>query len=104
MREVEPWHENGERWRVLEVIFPGEYAAHTRTQYSFFGEDGLLRRHLYTVDVLGGAQGANYAFDYRAVDRLMIPTRRRVLAYDRDRHKVPEPVLVSIDLSEIHFA
>jgi len=34
----------------------------------------------------------------------MIPTRRRVLAYDRDRQKIPEPVLVSIDLSEIHFA
>jgi hypothetical protein len=34
----------------------------------------------------------------------MIPTRRRVLAYNRDRQKVPEPVLVSIDLSEIRFA
>jgi D-arabinose 1-dehydrogenase-like Zn-dependent alcohol dehydrogenase len=86
------------------ILIHGGAGAHTRTQYSFFGEDGLLRRHLYTVDVLGGSQGANYAFDYRAVDRLMIPTRRRVLAYDRDRQKVPEPVLVSIDLSEIHFA
>ena len=102
-REIEPWHENGERWRVLQVTFPEEYAAHTRTQYSFFGEDGLLRRHLYTVDVLGGAEGANYAFDYRAFDGLMVPTRRRVLAYDRNRQKVPEPVLVSIDLKEIHF-
>jgi len=45
----------------LEVTFPKEYAAHTRVQYSYFGEDGLLRRHLYTVDVLGGAPGANYA-------------------------------------------
>jgi hypothetical protein len=103
-REIEPWHENGERWRVLQITFPEEYAAHTRTQYSFFGEDGLLRRHLYTVDVLGGAEGANYAFDYRAFDGLMVPTRRRVLAYDRNRQKVPEPVLVSIDIKEIHFA
>ena len=102
-REIEPWHENGERWRVLQVTFPEKYAAHTRTQYSFFGEDGLLRRHLYTVDVLGGAEGANYAFDYRAFDGLMVPTRRRVLAYDRNRQKVPEPVLVSIDLKQIHF-
>ena len=85
------------------VTFPEEYAAHTRTQYSFFGEDGLLRRHLYTVDVLGGAEGANYAFDYRAVDGLMVPTRRRVLAYDRNREKVPDPVLVSIDIEEIRF-
>jgi hypothetical protein len=45
-REIEPWQENGEHWRVLEVTFPKEYAAHTRTQYSYFGEDGLLRRHL----------------------------------------------------------
>jgi hypothetical protein len=66
-REIGSWYEDGERWRVLQVTFPDEYAAHTRTQYSYFGEDGLLRRHLYTVDVLGGAQGANYASEYRAV-------------------------------------
>jgi hypothetical protein len=103
VREIEPWHENGERWGVLQVTFPEECAAHTRTQYSYFGEDGLLRRHLYAVDVLAGAEGANYAFDYRAVDGLMVPTHREVLAYDRDRQKVPEPVLVSIDLKEIRF-
>jgi hypothetical protein len=102
-QEIEPWYENGERWRVLQVTFPDWYAAHTRTQYSYFGEEGLLRRHLYTVDVLGGAQGANYASEYRAVDGVMVPTRRRVFAYDDARQKVPEPILVSIDLSEIHF-
>jgi hypothetical protein len=104
VREVDPWHENGECWRVLQVTFPDGYAAHTRTQYSYFGEDGLLRRHLYTVDVLGGAPGANYAFDYRGVDGVMIPIRRRVLAYDDARQKVAEPVLVSIDLNEMQFA
>jgi hypothetical protein len=102
-REIEPWHEAGERWRVLQVTFPDGYAAHTRTQYSYFGEDGLLRRHLYTVDVLGGAQGANYASEYRAVDGVVLPTRRHVFAYDEARQKVPEPILVSIDLSDIHF-
>jgi hypothetical protein len=102
-QEIEPWYEDGECWRVLQVTFPDGYAAHTRTQYSYFGEDGLLRRHLYTVDVLGGAQGANYASEYRAVDGVMLPTRRRVFGYDEARQKVPEPILVSIDLSEIHF-
>jgi hypothetical protein len=102
-REIDPWYENGERWRVLQVTFPDKYAAHTRTQYSYFGEDGLLRRHLYTVDVLGRAQGANYASEYRVVDGVMLPTRRRVFGYDEARQKMPEPILVSIDLSEIHF-
>jgi hypothetical protein len=103
VQEIDPWHENGERWRVLEVTFPDGYAAHTRTQYVYFGEDGLVRRHLYTVDVLGGAPGTNYAFEYQAVDGVMLATRRRVLAYNEARKKIEEPILVSIDLSEVHF-
>jgi hypothetical protein len=99
--EIEPWKEKGERWRVLKVTFPESYAAHTRTQYSYFGEDGLLRRHLYSVDILGGAQGANYAYDYQTIERIKLPTLRRVFGYRDDLQKLPEPVLVSIDLSDI---
>ena len=39
-QEIDPWYENGEHWHVLEVTFPDAYAAHTRTQYSYFGEEG----------------------------------------------------------------
>lgn len=102
-QEIEPWYEDGERWRVLQVTFPDEYAAHTRTQYSYFGEDGILRRHLYTVEVLGGAPGANYVSEYCAVDGIALPTRRRVFAYDNARQKVAGPILVSIDVSDLHF-
>jgi hypothetical protein len=70
-------------------------------QISCFGTDGLLRRHDYTVDVLGGATGLNYAFDYRDVDGIMIPTTRRVYAYEGDYQLVKEPLLVSIDMNEI---
>jgi hypothetical protein len=31
----------------------------------------------------------------------MIPTRRRVYAYDAQRKMVPEPVLVTIDIADI---
>jgi hypothetical protein len=102
-REIDPWHENGERWRVLQVTFPDGSAAHTRTQYVYFGDDGLVRRHLYTVDILGGAPGTNYAFEYQAANGVMIATRRRIIAYNETRHKIDEPILVSIDLSEIQF-
>jgi hypothetical protein len=102
-QEIEPWHENGERWRVLQVTFPGGYAAHTRIQYVYFGEDGLVRRHLYTVDILGGSRGTNYAFEYRRVNGVMIAARRRVVAYNEARQKIDQPVLVSIGLSEIEF-
>lgn len=63
--EIEPWNENGEIWRRLKITFPDYVKSHTKEQVSFFGPDFLLRRHDYTVDILGGACGANYATDYR---------------------------------------
>jgi hypothetical protein len=63
--EIEPWEEDGEILRRLKVKFPATIASHTHEQISYFGEDGLLRRHDYAVDVLRGAEGANYCSDYR---------------------------------------
>jgi hypothetical protein len=101
--ELAPWEENGETWRPLSVLFPREIASHTQKQISYFGPDGLLRRHEYTVDVLGGAQGVNYASDYRNVNEISVPMKRRVYAYDVAKRKIPEPVLVAIDIHEIVF-
>ena len=102
-REIEPWHESGEEWRRLEVTFPDHIASHTKTQVTHFGPDGLMRRHDYTVDILGGATGANYPGDYRDFQGIMVPTTRRIFAYDADLKKVPEPMLVSIDISHVSF-
>lgn len=99
--EIAPWQENGEQWRRLQVTFPDTVASHTRTQVTHFGPDGLMRRHDYTVDILGGATGANYVSDYREVQGIMLPTRRRIYAYDGDLRQVPEPLLVSLDFGAI---
>jgi hypothetical protein len=102
--EIEPWQENGERWRRLKVTFPGNITSHTKTQITHFGPDGLMRRHDYTVDILGGATGANYVSDYREVQGIMMPTRRRIYAYDAAMQKVPEPLLVSLDFGNLTFS
>jgi len=91
----------GEMWRRLKVTFPDHVKSHTREQISCFGPDGLLRRHDYTVDILGGATGLNYASDYRNVEGIIVPTKRRVYAYEGDYQLVKEPVLVAIDMGEI---
>ena len=73
--EVEPVRANGETWRRLSrspSLTPVK--SHTREQYSCFGPDGLLRRHDYTVDILSGGTGLNYATNYRNVDGIIIPT------------------------------
>jgi hypothetical protein len=90
-----------ETWRRLKVTFPDKVKSHTREQISCFGPDGLLRRHDYTVDILGGATGLNYASEYRDVDGIIVPTKRRVYAYEGDYHLVKEPLLVAIDIGEI---
>jgi hypothetical protein len=104
MEEIDPWSENGETWRRLRVSFPPEIATHSAEQVFYVGADGLLRRHDYDVDVAKGARGAHYIHDYREFDGIMVPTRRRVYIRGPDNKPLPEPLLVSIDISDVHFA
>jgi hypothetical protein len=97
--EIEPWQENGETWRRLQIRFPDTVASHCRDQVTYFGPDGLVRRHDYTVDILGGSTGANYVLGYRDVQGIKLATARRIFAYDENHRKVAEPVLVSIDVA-----
>jgi hypothetical protein len=99
--EISPIQVDGEKWRRLKVTFPDYVKSHTHQQISCFGPDGLLRRHDYTVDILGGATGLNYASDYRNVSGIVFPTKRRIYAYEGDYQVVKEPLLVSIDMTEI---
>jgi hypothetical protein len=101
--EIDPWEEEGEIWRRLKVIFPDHIASHTRQQVTYFGPDGLMRRHDYAVDVLGGATGAHYVWDYRVFNGIAIPTRRRVFALGPNNQPVAQPVLVSIDVKDARF-
>jgi hypothetical protein len=43
-----------------------------------YGPEGLLRRQGYTVDIVGGATGLNCAPDYRDVNGIMVPAKRRL--------------------------
>ncbi|MBN3947264.1 MAG: hypothetical protein HWQ38_12615 [Nostoc sp. NMS7] len=102
--EISSIQVEGETWRRLKVIFPDTVKSHTREQISCFGPDGLLRRHDYTVDILGGATGLNYASNYCDIDGIIVPTTRRIYAYEGDYQLVKEPLLVAIDMSEIALA
>jgi len=101
--EVGSRRENGETWRGLKVTYPADIAAHTKEQVLYYGEDGLLRRQDYSVDVMGGAQGANYASDYKSIHGIFVPMKRRIYGRDPSNNKVPEPVLISIDVNSFKF-
>ncbi|MGA2697899.1 MAG: hypothetical protein ABSE92_17705 [Terriglobales bacterium] len=99
--EISSIQADGETWRRLKITFPDDVKSHSKVQISCFGPDGLLRRHDYTVDILGGATGLNYASEYRDVDGIIVPAKRRVYAYEGEYELVKEPLLVAIDMGEI---
>ncbi len=64
--ELDPWVENGEHWRRLAVTFPEHVHTHSREQVFYIDEDGLIRRHDYTAEPIGGwAKAAHYCHDHR---------------------------------------
>jgi hypothetical protein len=101
--ELPAWSENGESWRRLKVTFPPGIATHSTVQTFYIGTDGLLRRHDYETEVLGGTPAAHYLNDYREISGILIPTNRKVLRRMPDGSAAPEPLIVTIALSDVEF-
>ena len=99
--EVEPWAEAGEERRRLHVVWPSYLATHSTEQTLYFGADGLLARHDYDVEITGGTTAAHYISDYEEVAGIRIPTRHRIFPRTPDGQSLDEPLIVSIDVSEI---
>ena len=69
------------RRRVLTVAFPPAVHTHCAVQSFHFDDSGLILRHDYVADIVGGwARGAHFWRDYVTVDGVAIATHRRVLA------------------------
>jgi hypothetical protein len=103
-REVEPWTEDGEVWRRLEVTFPDPIATHSRVQtYYFDAETGLQRRMDYDVEVNGGAEVAHYTSEHRDFAGLTVPTRRRVLLRDQDGVAGHSFCAILLDLDDVRL-
>lgn len=103
VEETEPWRESSKTWRVLRAYFPGSIETHCYVQDVFFGEDFLLRRHDYQVNIAGGFAAAPLTSDYITADGIRLPTKRRAYARGPDRRPILELLMVAIDLSEVSF-
>jgi hypothetical protein len=101
--EIEPWHEGDEEWRRLRVVWPSYLATHSTEQTLYFGRDGLIRRHDYDVEIQGSTGGAHFMSDYAQVAGIMVPTKHRIFPRGPNDQVVAEPLLISIDVSEIAY-
>jgi hypothetical protein len=103
VREIAPVEEHGQTWRGLQAQFPPHIASHSAVQEFFFGDDYLLRRHDYRVDVAGGFAAVQYVSDIVEADGIKLPSKRRAYLADGQGKAIPDQLMVAIDLSEIRF-
>ena len=101
--EAEPWREGAETWCVLRAYFPGSIETHSLVQEFFFGDDMLLRRHDYSVNIAGGFRASQLTSDYVEANGIYLPTTRRAYTCGPDHRPILEMLMVSIDISEVLF-
>src|SRR5262249_29160099 len=103
VEEIEPWQEGSETWRVLRGYFPGSIETHSAIQDFFFGNDFLLRRHDYSVNIAGGFPAAQLVSEYITANEIRFPTKRRAHPRGPDRRPIFDLLMVSIDISNVRF-
>ncbi|MFE2061343.1 hypothetical protein ACFXDH_02925 [Streptomyces sp. NPDC059467] len=104
VEELDPWDGGDEGLRRLRATFPGAMATHAAEQTFSYDDAGLLRRHDYAAEVLGGVPAAHFCEKHMTESGLVFPTHRYVVPIDANGEVLPEPVLITIDLAEISVA
>src|ERR1700730_12959364 len=103
VEETQSWREGSETWRVSRAYFPGSIETHSLVQDFFFGEDLMLRRHDYSVNIAGGFGAAQLTSDYVEANGIRLPTKRRAYTRGPNRWPILEMLMVSIDISDVSF-
>lgn len=102
VKEIEPWTEDGQLLRRLQVVFPDGIATHSREQVFYIDETGLFKRHDYNVEILNNAASVHYMTGYTEVQDIKFPTTRNVYKRNEDNTAlIPNPLFISIRLSDI---
>lgn len=102
LAELEPWHEDAESWRRLQVRYPSDLPVHCREQVFHYDDRGLLRRHDYTAEAFGGwARAAHYSYDHRSFGGIVFPSRRRVHPRRADGRPLRAVTIIAIEVESV---
>lgn len=89
---------------MLRAYFPGSIETHCVVQDFFFGEDLMLRRHDYSVNIAGGFAAAQLTSVHAEVNVIRLPTKRHAYTRGPDRRPILDMLMVSIDISDVNFS
>jgi hypothetical protein len=94
--EIEPWNEDGERWRRLAVRFPKSIANHNPDPVCYYDQRFMQRRMDSSPDVTGNPPVAHYTDDSKRFDGFVFLTRGRV--HPRDAGGIADQTFAAITL------
>ena len=95
------WNEGKETLYKLTAKFDNFIPTHCQEQSFYFDKDLLLVRHDYCPEIFSPyAKAAHYIWDYRDIDGLKIPFKRKVLPRMKDGTTKPWPKMVWIDITK----
>lgn len=104
INQLDSWDENGETLDRLEVIYPEGFATHSKRQIFYFNEEGLLKRHDYWPEVLGGSSATQILENHQEFNGIKTATKRNIYVLnDADNSYNKDFVLVSIDILDVQF-
>jgi hypothetical protein len=103
VREIAPVDDHGETWNGLQAEFPPSIASHSTLQEFYFGDDYLLRRHDYRVDVAGAFPAVQYMHGVVEADGVKMPAKRRAYRADAAGKAINDQLMVAIDFSDVRF-
>ena len=104
INRIDDWNEQGETLQRLEVFYPEGFATHSKRQVFYFDLNGLLVRHDYWPEVLGGSSATQIIEDHKNFDGIITGTKRNIYVLnDADNTYQTDLVLVSIDILDVNF-
>ncbi|HEY9773119.1 MAG TPA: hypothetical protein V6C81_04855 [Planktothrix sp.] len=101
VEEIAPWKEGTEKWRGLRARFPANCPSHSQKQEFYFGDDFLLRRHDYVLEIGGNVPVTQYVSEIVEADGFRFPTKRRAYMRAPDLQPIRDLLLISIDISDL---
>jgi len=70
---------------------------------TYSGEDLMLRRHDYNVNVAGGFGAAQLTSNYIQANGIGLPSKRRAYTRGPDNRPILDMLMVAIDISDVSF-
>jgi hypothetical protein len=102
--EIEPWEEDGQRWRRLHVLFPRTTTTHNSEQVFYYDESGMQHRMDYAPEVNGNVLVAQYQYEPKAFDGIVVPTRRVVRLRSEDGIADMSTGSILIDIHNVEYS